>query len=254
MNGTIFNIQRFCTKDGSGIRTTVFLKGCPLHCAWCHNPEAQNACVELMTEPDEQCGYFVTADEVLGDVLKDKLFYDNSGGGLTLSGGEPFYQAEFCFELLVAAKTHGLHTCVETCGFTSNDNIRCGAELIDLFLFDFKHSDPELHKQYTGADNELILENLDLLNTLGKQVILRCPIIPSYNDSELHLRSIAGLANRYSNISSIEIEPYHDFGSTKYARLGRSYTLNSISLPDTRQIQNWLSIIQKHTSTPTEIA
>ena len=246
MNGIIFNIQRFCTNDGPGIRTTVFLKGCPLSCLWCHNPESQRREKELMFYRDKCtgcgrcrdltvddtdficyndaksiCGKTATVDEVLEEVLKDRIFYETSGGGMTLSGGEPLAQFGFAKALLQAAKDAGLHTAIETCGFTSEERIREIAPFVDLFLFDYKETDPALHKEFTGVDNAPILANLRLLDKMGKKSILRCPLIPGCNLRDEHLQGICTLANSLENLQGIEIEPYHALGEGKYTALDR---------------------------------
>ena len=270
MNGIIYNIQKFCVNDGPGIRTNVFFKGCPLRCVWCHNPESQNLSSEIMFYSDkctgcgrcknltvrdndficyngakEICGKTVAVDEILAEVLKDKIFYDNSGGGITLSGGEPLYQFDFSLELLKQSKENGLHTVIETCGFSAPDNIKRIAEFTDLFLFDYKETNPILHKRFTGAANEQILHNLSLLNTLGKKVILRCPIIPGYNDRNDHFCGIAETANRYDCIDHVEIEPYHALGTGKYEALGRE-CLN-IAVPEVSAVDEWLKILRSAT-------
>ena len=271
MNGTIFNIQRFCTGDGPGIRTTVFLKGCPLSCLWCHNPESQRSEKEIlfykdkctgcgrcrdMTVEDSDflcyndakriCGKSTTVDEVLEEVLKDRLFYENSGGGLTLSGGEPLAQFAFTKALLQAAKDAGLHTAIETCGFTSEERIREIAPLVDLFLFDYKESDPVLHKEFTGVDNAPILGNLRLLDRLGKETILRCPIIPGCNDRPDHLEGICKLANGLTHLRGIDVEPYHSLGEGKYAALGKE--AHTFSMLSDERIDEILHTLQKSVS------
>ena len=249
MKGMIFNIQKFCTSDGPGIRTTVFLKGCPLSCLWCHNPESQSPRRELLLYPHkcigcgrckdvtedtedftcyhgakELCGKMVTVDEVLDEVMKDKPFYETSGGGMTLSGGEPLYQTEFAEALLSEAKKRGLHTAVETAGLINTDALLRLSEHIDLFLFDYKETDPLRHKEYTGVDNRLIIENLRALSRAGKAIVLRCPIIPGYNDREEHYRGIAAMANELPTVKEINIEPYHSLGDGKYEAEGREAT------------------------------
>ena len=246
MQGEIFDIQKFCSNDGPGIRTTVFFKGCPLRCVWCHNPESQRSDREILSYPEkctgcgrcrnlttedtdfvcyngakEICGKTVSSDYVIDQVMRDYEFYKTSGGGLTLSGGEPLFQFEFSLEILKKAKENDLHTAIETCGFADSDKIKQIAEYTDLFLFDFKETDPELHKTYTGADNVLIQKNLYLLNDLKKDIILRCPIIPGYNDRKENYDKICELANTLTSIIGIEIEPYHAFGESKYKALGR---------------------------------
>ena len=270
MQGNIFNIQRFCVNDGPGIRTTVFLKGCPLSCTWCHNPESQSFKPEILFYRDkctgcgrcknltvnnadficfngakEICGKTVDSDYVISEVLKDKIFYDTSNGGMTLSGGEPLFQPEFTLELLKKAKENGIHTAIETCGFASAEIIGKAAELTDLFLFDYKETDPILHKKFTGVDNSLILDNLSLISTLGKQVILRCPIIPDCNDREEHFLGIAEAANRFDCIMHIEIEPYHSLGAGKYEALGRRF--KSIAVPEISTADGWLEKIRRGT-------
>lgn len=265
MNGVIFNIQKFCVNDGPGIRTTVFLKGCPLKCLWCHNPESQSVAPEMMFYRDkcancgrcvavcgkkcqllengihrferrncvkcfectkigcgalEKVGAEISAEEVMDEVLKDKIFYDNSGGGITLSGGEPLYQYDFSLELLKMAKANGLHTAIEICGVTSADKIRAISEYVDLYLFDYKETNPELRKKYTGVSNDLILANLSVLNGIGKRVILRCPIIPGCNNRKEHFDGICMVANQFDSVLHIEIEPYHPLGEGKYLSLG----------------------------------
>lgn len=254
MKGTILNIQKFCTKDGPGIRTTVFLKGCPLRCLWCHNPESQSPERENMEDPFEIAGYEISVEEVIKEVLKDKAFYENSGGGVTLSGGEPFYQSAFCLELLEQAKENGLHVCVETCGFAGTSILEQTAEFVDLYLFDYKETNAWKHKKFTGEDNRKILENLKYLDKIGKKMILRCPIIPGYNDRKEHLRGIADIAGFLKNLVEVEIEPYHTLGAEKYRRLGRRYDLSEVRSPEEETISMWIDEIQKHTTVKIERA
>ena len=291
--GTIFNIQKFSVNDGPGIRTTVFMKGCPLNCLWCHNPESKMAKPELMysagkciscmacvkacplgchkiTESGhvfdrsaciacgkcaETCysdalslaGEVKTVDEVITEVMKDKVFYENSGGGMTLSGGEPLMQIDFTLALLKAAKENGLHTCIETCGFTKAENIEKIAPYIDIFLYDFKESDPKRHKEYTGVSNELILSNLKLLDSLGCKSVLRCPIIPGLNDRDEHFKAIADTANALENVLEINIEPYHPLGKDKAKSLGRDYPLGDLSFSSDETVKGWIDAVAMHT-------
>lgn len=248
MKGTIFDIQKFCTKDGPGIRTTVFLKGCPLRCVWCHNPESQSKECEILQDPTETSGYEIAVDEVIKEVLKDKAFYDNSGGGMTLSGGEPLYQSAFCLELLKKAKENGLHVCMETSGFAGRDIVEQTAKYVDIYLFDYKETNTKKHKEFTGADNKQILENLKYLDEIGKEIILRCPIIPGYNDREEHFRGIAQVANSLKHLLMIEIEPYHNLGMDKYKRLNRTYDLSEVEMPDEEAVSLWMNEIKKYTT------
>lgn len=269
MNGTIFNIQRFCINDGPGIRTTVFLKGCPLKCIWCHNPESQAREPEIMFYKDkctkcggcvnvtvndsdfvcfndakEICGKEISSDEVIKEVLKDEIFYKNSGGGITISGGEPFYQFDFSLELVKKAKENGLHTAIETCGFVKNSNLKKIAEFVDLFLYDYKETNSEKHKNFTGVDNTVIIDNLSFLNNINKDVILRCPIIKGCNDRREHFEGIAEIANRYKNILHIEIEPYHSLGEGKYSALGKK--VQKFSAANEEEKNEYLLSVQKN--------
>lgn len=272
MIGKIFNIQHFCVNDGPGIRTTVFLKGCPLRCIWCHNPESQNADCEMMFFEDkckgcgrcvghendfdfvcfhdarERCGKSISSDEIVAEIMKDEVFYKNSDGGITLSGGEPLFQFDFSCDILKKAKQHGLHTAIETCGFASAERIREIADYTDLFLFDYKETVPELHKRFTGVDNTLILENLKLLDQLGKDIVLRCPIIKDCNLRGDHLRGICSIAGSLNNVKRIEIQPYHSLGESKYTALGKSGS--SFSLMTDEEISETLGTLQSGTNIP----
>ena len=294
ITGKVFNIQHFSIHDGPGIRTTVFMKGCPLRCVWCHNPESWKIDIELSYNA-EKCsgcgacfkacgqgahiisgeGYHVldrdkcavcgacadvcyynslemigkdyTADEVIADVMRDKIFYETSNGGITLSGGEPLYQFDFACELLKQSKANGLHTCVETSAFTSRERIIQISEYIDMFLIDFKISDSAEHKKYCGVENELILSNLRALNDLGNNIVLRCPIILDINDNEAHFKAIAEIANTHDNISEVNIEPYHPLGISKNQNIGKTPTYTYSTFLDKKVTDEYVGIIKSLT-------
>ncbi len=294
--GLIFSIEKTSLHDGPGLRTTVFVKGCPLHCLWCHNPESQSFSPELYYF-DEKCvrcgrcvsvcpknchivteagheiarescircgecvrtcpysalemkGEHMEADLVLAEVEKDRDFYIASGGGLTVSGGEPLSQFDFTRQLLTMAKERGIHTCLETSGYTSTDRIIRVKDSVDIFLYDYKESDPERHKRYTGVDNELILKNLYELDKHSAKIILRCPIIPGMNDRMEHLQEIAQLANKLDNLLEVNIMPYHSYGKSKSANIGREYPLEGVETVSKQQAQSWIDYVQERTKVP----
>jgi pyruvate formate lyase activating enzyme len=285
--GIVFDIQRFSIHDGPGIRTTVFLKGCPLRCLWCGNPESISprpqlsymaercigcgACLEVCPEKAlargaagkavldrprctacgkcpaacdpralEMVGREMTADEVLAVVMRDFEYYRQSGGGLTLSGGDPLFQPDFAAMLLYAAHAAGLHTCVETSGLADWDVLERLHPLVDLWLYDCKETDPERHAKYTGFGNAVILANLRQLHAAGAQIVLRCPMIPGHNARREHLDGIAALVRGLPNLAGVELLPYYDLWRAKLVRLGMTSPLpETVKPPDRATVQSW---------------
>lgn len=288
MRSYVFDIQRFCLHDGPGIRTTVFLKGCPLDCLWCHNPESKRrepqlafdlkaciGCGDCLTACDcgaitdvgvierEKCtlcaecvsactgalrviGETADAEKIINTVLSDRAFYESSGGGMTLSGGEPLYSGELALRLLRMAKEQGIHTCLETSGFAPTEQILKIAPYVDLFLYDIKETNSSLHKKFTGVDNSLILENLRSIDSVGAKIILRCPVIPGYNDREDHFKAVGELAEEHSGVFGVEILPYHSLGRAKADSVGKDYPLD-IAAPTNDEIDAWIASISRFT-------
>ncbi|MBR3085726.1 MAG: glycyl-radical enzyme activating protein [Kiritimatiellae bacterium] len=243
----VFDIEKFAVHDGPGIRTVVFLKGCPLRCLWCHNPESQSFEQETMAGenggPPEIVGKAMTVEEVMASVRKDKAFYDNSGGGLTISGGEPLAHFEFTRALLAAAKTESIHTAVETSGYAPRERIEALLPLVNLWLWDVK-APPSLHEKLVGCPAEPILDNLAFLSSRGASVVLRCPLVPGVNDSNEALRHIRRLSETTPGIVRIDIEPYHPMGEDKNRRLGRTDWFHAPFASDADKAR-WRTILQE---------
>jgi pyruvate formate lyase activating enzyme len=273
--GLVFDIKKFSIHDGPGIRTTVFFKGCPLSCWWCHNPEGQSpqpelvlresrcigcgaclevcdqgaiswdgdvvstdrekcvlsgACVEVCyAEAREMVGQEMTVAEVMAEIGRDIAFYDQSGGGVTFSGGEPLLQRDFLLALLRACKEEEIHTAVDTCGFATWETLDSIRKHVDLFLYDLKLMDDAKHRKFTGVSNELILKNLQRLSAQGHDIFLRVPIIPGINDDAENIRQIGTFAAALPHLKRVDILPYHRAAAEKYNRLNKIY-----GLPETR--------------------
>jgi len=240
---TIFDIKRFAVHDGPGIRTTVFLKGCPLRCAWCHNPESQEMkpiTVDIMRKVNgksvagkRRYGERMEVDQLLEKVLRDLPFYEESEGGVSFSGGEPLMQPEGLLQLLQACKKHGLHTCVDTSGHVNWEHFERILPFTDLFLYDLKNMDPELHLRHTGVDNSLILANADKLLDAGARLVFRIPVIPGINTSERELATlIEFLKERAEKMTEVHLLPYHRIAGNKYRRLHMKELLADVDEPD----------------------
>jgi glycyl-radical enzyme activating protein len=295
IKGLVTDIKKFAVHDGPGIRTTVFLKGCPLSCPWCHNPECVSPDPEVLYYPEKciacglcveicpahhrmedgvhvyeraQCdacldaartcpsgaltvaGQLMAVEEVLQEVLKDLAFYEQSGGGMTISGGEPMQQPDFTQRLLAAAKEHGLHTCLDTCGYCDFGLLDSAARYTDIFLYDFKESDPILHERSTGASNQIILENLRRLSGRHDRIHLRCPLVPGINESEDHIASAVQLANELAGIKELHLLAYHRIGKSKWDALGRKYSLAGLQSMSNQDAEKWRLFAQERAQIP----
>jgi pyruvate formate lyase activating enzyme len=273
-SGLVFNIQRFSVHDGPGLRTTVFLKGCPARCPWCHNPESQSHAPVLLMFPGrcidcgtcrqvcphgtdparctacgrcadacpadarQVAGREMTVDDVLEVVSRDRIFYEESGGGVTFSGGEPFAQPAFLKALLAASKRTGLSTAVDTCGFVARQTLLELAPLVDLFLYDLKILDAERHRAVIGVPLAPIVANLETLASAGRSIWLRVPIVPSFTDRDDGLEAIAALAASLRAVLRVSLLPYHEIGAGKFRRLHKDYELTHVAPPDRARMEH----------------
>ena len=219
MEGTLFNVWKGATKDGPGIRTVVALKGCPLRCVWCHSPESWSYDVEKYSN-GETVGWKTTPERVVEEALRDKPFYDASGGGITLSGGEALAQAGFCRELLRLSKAAGMHTAIETSGYAPPKVIESVEPYVDLWLYDIKLLDPASCLKYTERPLKPVLENLRRLDAAKRRIVMRCPMIPDINDSEAEIKARGALADELDAVEAVDVLPYVPYGIDKARRLG----------------------------------
>lgn len=222
-SGVVFSIEEFAVNDGPGIRTTVFLKGCPLRCAWCHNPEGQRREPQPLTKQGrtEISGYSIDAEALATRIRRDEDIFRDSGGGVTFTGGEPLMQAEFLCEVL--DRLTDIHKAVETCGYASEQTFKRVLERVDYMLFDVKLVDSELHKRWTGVGNELIKANLKTLCESGKPFVARVPLIPGVNDSAENMEATAELLVGAKGLERVELLRYHKTAGAKYPMVGMEY-------------------------------
>lgn len=246
VKGRIFDIQRFSVHDGPGIRTIVFLKGCFLRCKWCCNPESQNFEIEEMEFGGKKkiVGRDVTVREIIDIVKRDMQYYRRSGGGVTLSGGESLGQPEFASALLQACNENGINTAMESTGFADFSTIEKYLPYLDHYLMDIKHTDSAKHEKFTGRPNELILENAKKIAEKAKNLVIRVPVIPTFNDKEDEILSIAKFAESLPNVKELHLLPYHQFGMDKYKGLGREYELKDLVPPTAEKMQSLLKVAQ----------
>lgn len=228
--GRIFDIQRFSIHDGPGIRTIVFLKGCVLRCRWCCNPESQEYKIQEMKRAGkvEIVGRDVTVREVMEEIEKDAPYYERSGGGVTLSGGEALCQPEFAEAIFRACHERGINTAIETTGYAEKSVLDRVITHVDYVLMDIKHTDSAKHKIFTGKANELILENAKYIAEIAENMTVRVPVIPTFNDTAEEIRAIAKFAAKLPKVMHLHLLPYHRLGRDKYIGLGRDYMLDNI--------------------------
>lgn len=288
--GLVFSIQRYSTEDGPGIRTTVFMKGCPLRCLWCHNPEGQEflpqiafnssrcigckgcvdacpqgainftadgprtdrgkcqncgKCAEVCpTGARELIGKYMTADEAFSEVERDILFYRNSGGGVTVGGGEPTTQPRFLVEFLKKCHEQGIHTALDTSGYVEWGEMEEILKHVDLVLYDIKQIDPAKHADYTGVSNELILENARRISSKGIPMIIRAPVIPGYTDGEDNIRDIMEFVSVLESVAKVDLLPFHRLGEPKYKKLDRNYEFEGTQPPTDAHMQKLKRLVE----------
>jgi len=292
IKGLVFDIKKYAIHDGPGIRTTVFFKGCPLECKWCHNPESRSAyaehgfrksrcvgcgrCVETcpeqaisiidnravtemnkcklcgrcvdacMTCAREIIGQEMSVGEVMAEVEQDVIFYDESGGGVTLSGGEPLMQPEFLLAVLNQCKRQRIHTAVDTSCYAESKIIEMVGGKANMFLCDIKHMDSEIHKRFTGAGNNLILDNIKLLSEVGKEIIIRIPVIPGFNDEKANIDATGKFTASLPNVIRVDILPFNLGGKEKSARLTAQSEYLQVETPDAEQMNSIAKNLSKY--------
>lgn len=242
--GRIFDIQKFSIHDGPGIRTIVFLKGCILRCRWCCNPESQEYDIQTMLQNGKEkiIGEDTTVGAVMETVLKDMPYYRRSGGGVTLSGGECLCQPDFAEALLMACKMYGLNTAIESTAIVNYSVIERILPYLDIYLLDIKHMNSRKHMEFTGQPNERIIENAKRLANDAKELIIRVPTIPTFNDTEEEILAIAKFAKSLGTVKELHLLPYHRLGYDKYVGLGREYKMGDLPSPANEKMQHLKSV------------
>jgi pyruvate formate lyase activating enzyme len=241
----VFDIQRGSMVDGPGVRTTVFLKGCPLNCAWCHNPESiarEPQTVTTCRGEQKTYGREMTVDAVMEIVRKDQPFYGSSGG-LTISGGEPMFSFEFSLALAERAHAEGIHVALDTSGFGSKPQWDAMLPLVDLFLLDYKMTDAANHRKYIGVERATLVDGIEYLATHNARIRLRCPIIPGLNDTDSHFEGIRSLVDSIPNPDGVDLMPYHDTGNYKNEEIGRTNFTEPL-VPAASDVEAWMQHLQ----------
>jgi pyruvate formate lyase activating enzyme len=249
MKGLIFSVKRYSVHDGPGIRVTFFMKGCPLNCMWCHNPEGISYLPETVMQTNrvgdrefsknEEVGKYYTVNSILEILGKEEVFMNQSKGGVTFSGGEPMLQFKFLLDALQACKKNGYHTAVDTSGYSSAENYKSIIPFTDLFLFDIKHLEEARHIESTGVSNIGILDNYRLLLESGKDIMVRIPIIPGFNDNIDHLEKLKHflIATKTGSLKKINLLPFHKIGTSKYKKFNIPYRMGNTEPPDKEKMQ-----------------
>lgn len=240
MRGIVFDIKRFAIHDGPGIRTSIFFKGCPLSCWWCHNPESCKTGIQDLDfefKGSKTLGWGTTSEQLLEEVEKDRAFFDESNGGVTFTGGEPLMQADFVSETANLFKKHELHLALDTTGYAKQEKFEKVADQMDLILFDLKHMNDAKHYEFTGVGNQLILRNLEYLIKNDKEIHIRFPMMPGLNDDQQNLDEMLHYLSSKKKFKRIHLLPYHKIAAGKYEKLGMENKMKGVEEPNHNRVQ-----------------